>query len=129
MNKYIVKSEGVWNTPSITSKYADVNIIGYKPAFFERCIGIIPYCGGELYALLSEDDDHYFDNAVLLKAELVSLNEIIQQLAQDVDKEKLFNKQYSKDNFNVVLQDRLGHSPLVSISHKKSGLDLKVDIS
>lgn len=148
MNKYIVKSAGTWNEPSIESDIVGLSVCGYEPMFSGGCIGIIPHTGNPpmLYALLSEDDGYYFDNGNLTKIELATLRDIVQQLANDVDikigyvnctseikyhpdKETFFNKQYSKDDFNVVVKERVEYSPLVTITHKESRLNLCTDIS
>lgn len=84
MNKYIVKSEGRWNTPYIDSNILRLRISGYKPVFSGGCMGIIPYENNTKYMLLNEDDDYYFDNASITKDELTILKNIIQQLSQDI---------------------------------------------
>lgn len=147
MNKYLIKSDGHWNVPYISSDILGLSIGGYAPKFSGSCIGIIPNDNDTMFLILNEDDDNYFDNANLTKEQFINLTEIIQQLGEDIDvtidyvectsaciyhpdKDTIFQKNYNKNGFELMLTDRLDESaPLFKITHDESGLIMCYDIA
>lgn len=142
--KYIIKSEGVWNTPYIDSRILDLFVSGYQPKYTGGCMAIIPK--DDRYVLLGEDDDHYFDMCILNKDDLITLQDILESLAKgvvikinymtatskqtyNISKSHFFNKNYSTGNFKVTLQDRTLSAPLITINNPDIRLNMVFDVS
>jgi len=141
---YLIKSDGEWNNPSISSRILHINNSGYIPKFHGGCMGIIP--NGDKYCILGEDDDHYFDICNLNEVELLIFKNILKQLSESVDvkidyikcssktkyfpsKSAVFNRNYSFGNFIVNITDRGKSSPLVSIRNNVINFEMTFDIS
>lgn len=133
MNKYIVKSEGVWNIPHIDSKSIGT-YNGYKPLYEGGCLAIIPHNGN--FIVFGEDDDNYWEEETITKEELLDLQKIYQSLDQEIkvtidylkatskqeyllSKEDFFSKERSLGKWKVSLIDRGDISPLVTINKDK----------
>jgi hypothetical protein len=120
MNKYIIKSEGVWNNPCITSNTIG-DCDGYKPLYEGGCFAIIPH--NNMFILFGEDDDHYWEEETITKDELLDLQKIYSSLVDDIKvtidyveaistskyilpKESFFSKNRSLGKWEVSVVDR-----------------------
>ena len=131
MNKYIEKSNGIWNNPSITSKTVG-NSNGYIPIYRGGCFAIIP--NNDNFVFFGEDDDHYWETIKVSKNELLNLQNIYNDLNNEIkvkidyikgiskqtykiSKNDFINKNRSLKNWIVKVTDRgKSISPLVTIN-------------
>lgn len=145
LHDYIVKSEGTWNHPSITSNILALYISGYVPKFNGGCLAILP--NDDMFLLLGEDDDHYFDMCNVNKTDLITLQTILKKLSEDVsvkidfvkckyktkfspNKKQVMTKNYSIKEFKVTITDRgRDTSPFVEIINDKINFSMTFDVS
>lgn len=130
MNKYIVESEGFWNTPHIDSESIGI-YNGYKPLYEGGCFAIIPH--DNKFILFGEDDDNYWEEETITKEELLDLQKIYQSLNEEIEvtidyikatsnskylssKKDFFTKERSLGKWKVGLLDRNSSAPLVTIN-------------
>ena len=69
MNKYLEKDDGEWNYPYVSSDILRIHVSGYAPKYRGGCIAIIP--NGDMFLLMGEDDDHYFDECNLSNKDFI----------------------------------------------------------
>ena len=145
MNQYLIKSEGEWNHPSITSKTIG-NSNGYIPKYSGGCFGIVPH--NDKFIFFDEDDDHYWETITVNKQDLIDLQKIFTDIDNEISvkidyikakstqtytesKELFLTKERSLGMWKVKIEDRGQHAPLVTInkdafdvSHTKNRLKI-----
>lgn len=145
IDDFLIKSEGQWNNPYIDSEIIGLFKNGYEPKYSGGCFGILPF--DDMFVLLGEDDDHYFDICKISLDELLILKNIFKKLSDSVsvkidyikgmstteyrpNKEIFTNTDFSESNFKVSVTDR-GEtiSPLVCIENNIFIYNLQFDIS
>ena len=140
MNKYIIKSKGYFNPPSITSTTIGYSR-GYKPIYEGGCFAIVPH--NNKFILFGEDDDHYFEEQIITRSELIQLQQILSDIDTEIDvkidyikaksvhtfavsKDFFLNKERSVGKWLVSVEDRgEDTAPLVIIENiKKDRFDV-----
>jgi len=144
MNKFIERSDGIWNNPFISSETLDIDMSGFAPKFRGGCMGIVP--NDDNFIVFGEDDDHYFEKAVMNKYELTTYCDILTELGVSITNEcdyvrgtskikytktrrMFFNTNFSRGQFDVETEERKGHAPLVKITNTIIDFEERFDIS
>jgi hypothetical protein len=104
MNKYIIKSEGIFNIPYIESKTLGI-YNGFKPLFEGGCFAIIPH--NNKFILFGEDDDNYWEEEIITKEELLDLQKIYSELDKDIKVTIDYINATSEQNYTVSKEDFL----------------------